>query len=177
MASAENCGGDRRKLHRCAKAAVRIANESSIQHTGKRCQQTADDKNSKFYFANLYSPGKARDGIATDGKDAISNPGFEDHQLKHHEDDECPKYAGVDPGETAATDSVIHKLLPNCLSRGKRKTRGDGITNTLKEKQRTQRHEQGRYAEECDKNTIECADKDPAGEGGEERKTTAHDGS
>ena len=99
MASAENCGGDRRKLHRCAEAAVRIANESGIQHTGKRCQQAADDKNSKFYFANLYSPGKARDGIATDGKDAISYRSFENHQLKHHEDDECPNYAALTPAK------------------------------------------------------------------------------
>ena len=134
LASAENCGGYRRKLHRCAETAVGIANESGIQHTGKRCQHAADNKNSKFYFADLYSPGKARDGIATDGKDAISYRGFEDHQLKHHEDDEYPNYAGIDPGETAATDSVIDKLLPNCLGRGKRKTRGDGITNALKEK-------------------------------------------
>ena len=86
-----------------------------------------------------------------------------------------PKLRGVDAGETAATDSVIDKLLPNCLSRDKRKTRGDGISNALKEKQRTQSHEQGRYAEQRDKNTIERADKDPAGEGAEERKTTAHD--
>src|SRR4029077_12232807 len=146
MASAKNRGGDRRKLHRCAETAVGVADESGIQHTGKRCQQAADHKNSKFYFANLYSPGKARDGIAPDGKDAIPNRGFENHQLKHREDDEYPNYAGVDPGETAATDSVIDKLLPNCLRRGKRKTRGDGITNTLKEKERTQSHEQGRYA-------------------------------
>ena len=48
MASAENCGGDRRKLHRCAEAAVRIADESGVQDPGKRCQQAADDKNSNF---------------------------------------------------------------------------------------------------------------------------------
>ena len=106
MASAKNCGGDRRKLHRCAETAVGVADESGIQHTGKRCQQAADHKNSKSYFANLYSPGKARDGIATDGKDAISYRGFENHQLKHHEDDECPKYTGVDPGETARTGDL-----------------------------------------------------------------------
>ena len=75
-APAENCGGDRSKLYRCTKAAVRIANESDIQHSGKRCQQAACPKNSKFNFCEPYFSGKARDGIATDGQDAISYRGL-----------------------------------------------------------------------------------------------------
>ena len=175
MASTQNCGGDRRKLHRCAEAAVRVADKSSVQDTGKRCQQAADDKNSTFYSANLYSPGKARDGIATDGKDAISDWSFENHQLKHDEHDERPNYRGVEAGEFAATDNVIDKLPPDRLSRDKRKTSRDGISKTLKEKERAQSNKQGRHAEQRDKNTIERADSDPAGERAEERKTTAND--
>jgi hypothetical protein len=75
-APAENGGGDRSKLYRCTKAAVRIANESDIQHSGKRCQQAACPKNSKFNFCEPYFSGKARDGIATDGQDAISYRGL-----------------------------------------------------------------------------------------------------
>jgi len=86
MASAENRGGNRRKFHRYAETAVGVTNESGIQHTGECREHSADDKNPKLYSANVYTSGKAGAGIATHGKDAISDRCFEDHQLKHDED-------------------------------------------------------------------------------------------
>jgi hypothetical protein len=177
VTSAEDCGGDRGKLHRCAEAAVRVANESGVQDTRKRGQQAADDENPAFYFTHFYSPGKARDGIATDRENAISYRSFENHQLKQDEHDERPNYRGVDTGEIAATGNVVDKLPPDCLGRDKRKASRDGISNSLKEKERAQSHKQGGHAEKGCKNTIERADNDPARERAEERKAATHNGS
>src|SRR5260370_31653005 len=127
MASAENRGGDRGKLHRCAETAVGVTNESGIQHASECGQHSADDKNSKLYSANVYASGKAGAGIATHGKDAISDRCFENHQLKHDDDNQCPNYSGVNFGETTATDSVIDKLLPNGISRAKKKPKEHDI--------------------------------------------------
>ena len=87
----KNCGGDRRKLHRCAETAVRVADESGVQDTGKRCQQAADDKNSKFYSANLLPPEKLETASPPTAKDAISDRSFENHQLKHRRGRRAPK--------------------------------------------------------------------------------------
>src|SRR5207249_8040357 len=93
-----NCG----KFHRRAKAAIRIANKSSIQNTRERCQQPADDKYPELDSGNAYASGKTRSGVAADRKDAIPDGGFENNQLKHDEDDECPNYRSINTGEITA---------------------------------------------------------------------------
>src|SRR5262249_45447761 len=51
---------------------------------------------------------------------------------------------------------------------------GCGITNSLKEKERPQSDKQRWKAKQCDKNTVQRADKYSAYDGGEERETASH---
>ena len=163
------------KAHRCAEAAVRIADEGGIQYPSKRREQAADDENSKFDFANLHPPRKARRGVAPDSKDAISDRSFEDQQLQDDKDDKCPNYRGIDACKAATTDRAIDKLLPDGLGRSKRETSGESISSTLKEEERSQSYEQRWNAEQSDKNSIQRADEDPAGERADKCQSTAED--
>src|ERR1700747_313780 len=94
-------------------------------------------------------------------QDSISNRGLEDYQLEHDEDNEGPNRRHVDTRDIAAAHCVIDELLSHLVGSSERKTGGDGITNSLKQKERPQSDKQGWKAKQCNKNTIQCADKYP----------------
>ena len=130
-------------------------------------------KTPSLIFPTFTPARKARRGVAPDGKNAISDRSFENHHVKHEEDDKRPKDRGVDACKIAATNSAIDKLLPDGLSRDKRKASRYSIGDTLKKEERPQSHEEGRNADQCDKNAIQRADEDPADERAEECQSTA----